>query len=138
LRHRDAELRRRHQRAAWRRIRDRSAGAGRAAQQPARRRTRRPHSSRDSHPMKLSRRAFGVVAAAASCLVLLGACSREQKDQRLVLGFRQIGAESEWRTANTESIKEAAATMNIDLRFADAQQKQENQIKALRSFIAQK
>ena len=50
----------------------------------------------------------------------------------------QIGAESEWRTANTESIKSAAATMNIDLRFADAQQKQENQIKAIRSFIAQK
>ena len=55
-----------------------------------------------------------------------------------MLGFSQIGAESEWRTANTESIKSAAATMNIDLRFADAQQKQENQIKALRSFIAQK
>ena len=88
--------------------------------------------------MKLSRREFGVVAAAASCLLLLGACSREQKDERIVLGFSQIGAESEWRTANTESIKEAAATMNIDLRFADAQQKQENQIKALRSFIAQK
>ena len=90
--------------------------------------------------MKLSRRAFGVVivAAAASCLALLGGCSRQPKDQRIVLGFSQIGAESEWRTANTESIKEAAATMNIDLRFADAQQKQENQIKALRSFIAQK
>ena len=55
-----------------------------------------------------------------------------------MLGFSQIGAESEWRTANTESIKSAAATMNIDLRFSDAQQKQENQIKALRSFIAQK
>ena len=55
-----------------------------------------------------------------------------------MLGFSQIGAESEWRTANTESIKAAATTSNIDLRFADAQQKQENQIKALRSFIAQK
>ena len=59
-------------------------------------------------------------------------------DERIVLGFSQIGAESEWRTANTESIKAAAITSNIDLRFADAQQKQENQIKALRSFIAQK
>jgi simple sugar transport system substrate-binding protein len=68
----------------------------------------------------------------------LASCSREPKDERIVLGFSQIGAESEWRTANTESIKSAAATMNIDLRFADAQQKQENQIKAIRTFIAQK
>ena len=51
-----------------------------------------------------------------------------------MLGFSQIGAESEWRTANTESIKAAAITSNIDLRFADAQQKQENQIKALRTL----
>jgi galactofuranose transport system substrate-binding protein len=70
--------------------------------------------------------------------LLLAGCAREQKDERIVLGFSQIGAESEWRTANTESIKAAAATSNIDLRFADAQQKQENQIKAIRSFIAQK
>jgi simple sugar transport system substrate-binding protein len=55
-----------------------------------------------------------------------------------VLGFSQIGAESEWRTANTESIKSSAAASGIDLKFADAQQKQENQIKAIRSFIAQK
>ncbi|HKW83822.1 MAG TPA: ABC transporter substrate-binding protein [Burkholderiaceae bacterium] len=66
------------------------------------------------------------------------ACSGGQQGQRIVLGFSQIGAESEWRTANTESIKSAAQTMDIDLRFSDAQQKQENQIKALRSFIAQK
>jgi galactofuranose transport system substrate-binding protein len=69
----------------------------------------------------------------------LAGCGRQQEaDQRIVLGFSQIGAESEWRTANTESIKSAAITSNIDLRFADAQQKQENQIKALRNFIAQK
>jgi simple sugar transport system substrate-binding protein len=85
--------------------------------------------------MKFSRRfalalSLGALAAAG--------CSREDKDDRIVLGFSQIGAESEWRTANTESIKSAAVTSNIDLRFADAQQKQENQIKALRSFIAQK
>jgi simple sugar transport system substrate-binding protein len=71
-------------------------------------------------------------------LALLAGCARKQQDERIVLGFSQIGAESEWRTANTESIKSAAATSNIDLRFSDAQQKQENQIKALRSFIAQK
>src|SRR5688500_1073746 len=88
--------------------------------------------------MKVSRRlATSLVSLALAGLTLAG-CSREPKDQRIVLGFSQIGAESEWRTANTESIKSAAATMNIDLRFADAQQKQENQIKALRTFIAQK
>jgi len=87
--------------------------------------------------MKHSRRVFGVLAASL-VLASIAGCGGGKKDDRIVLGFSQIGAESEWRTANTESIKSAAATMNIDLRFADAQQKQENQIKALRSFIAQK
>jgi galactofuranose transport system substrate-binding protein len=56
----------------------------------------------------------------------------------IVLGFSQIGAESEWRTANTLSVQSAATEAGITLRFSDAQQKQENQIKALRSFIAQR
>jgi galactofuranose transport system substrate-binding protein len=56
----------------------------------------------------------------------------------IVLGFSQIGAESEWRTANTTSVQSAAKDAGITLRFSDAQQKQENQIKALRSFIAQR
>lgn len=56
----------------------------------------------------------------------------------LVMGFSQVGAESEWRTANTASIKAAAKEAGITLKFADAQQKQENQVKAIRSFIAQK
>jgi ABC-type sugar transport system substrate-binding protein len=56
----------------------------------------------------------------------------------IVLGFSQVGAESGWRTANTNSIKEAAKTAGIDLKFDDAQQKQENQIKAIRNYIQQK
>lgn len=56
----------------------------------------------------------------------------------ITLGFSQVGAESEWRTANTASIKAAAKAAGITLKFADAQQKQENQVKAIRSFIAQK
>ena len=56
----------------------------------------------------------------------------------LVMGFSQVGAESEWRTANTNSVKDAAKKAGITLKFADAQQKQENQVKAIRSFIAQK
>ena len=58
--------------------------------------------------------------------------------KKIVLGFAQVGAESAWRTANTDSIKSAAKDAGIELKFSDAQQKQENQIKAIRSFIAQK
>ena len=56
---------------------------------------------------------------------------------KITIGFSQIGAESEWRTANTKSIQEAAAAdPDIELIFSDGQQKQQNQIAALRSFIA--
>jgi len=57
---------------------------------------------------------------------------------KLRVGFSQIGAESDWRRANTESIKSEAEKRGVELVFADAQQKQENQIKAIRSFIQQK
>ncbi|WP_437961253.1 ABC transporter substrate-binding protein [Sorangium sp. So ce119] len=70
-------------------------------------------------------------------LVLAGlGCSKEKG--KVTLGFSQIGAESEWRTANTKSIEETAKAEGIELKLSDAQQKQENQIKAIRSFIAQK
>ena len=86
--------------------------------------------------LKSRRTLLSVVAAG----VLLGAMSVPAfaADKKIVLGFAQIGAESEWRTANTQSIKEAAPAAGIDLKFSDAQQKQENQIKAIRSYIAQK
>ena len=58
--------------------------------------------------------------------------------KKLTVGFSQIGAESGWRTAETESIRSEAAKRGVTLRFSDAQQKQENQIKALRSFLAQR
>jgi galactofuranose transport system substrate-binding protein len=57
---------------------------------------------------------------------------------KLTLGFSQVGAESGWRTANTKSIQDSATSAGIDLKFSDAQGKQENQIKAIRSFIAQR
>ena len=57
--------------------------------------------------------------------------------EELVVGYSQIGAESEWRTGNTDSIKEAAESLGVELIFSDGQQKQENQIKAIRTFIAQ-
>ena len=57
--------------------------------------------------------------------------------EELVVGYSQIGAESEWRTGNTASIKEEAERLGVELIFSDGQQKQENQIKAIRTFIAQ-
>lgn len=81
---------------------------------------------------------FGLAWLLAA-VTLLAACSGGgEGDEGIVLGFSQIGAESEWRTANTASVKAAAQEAGIKLRFSDAQQKQENQIKALRSFIAQR
>ncbi len=56
----------------------------------------------------------------------------------LTLCYPQLGAESDWRTANTASIKETAEQLGIkQLIFSDAQQKQENQISAVRACIAQ-
>lgn len=54
-----------------------------------------------------------------------------------VIGFSQIGSESGWRAAETSVTRAEAERLGVDLKFADAQQKQENQIKALRGFIAQ-
>jgi len=55
----------------------------------------------------------------------------------LKVGFAQTGDEGAWRTANTESMKSEAAKRGINLKFADCQEKQENQIRAIRSFITQ-
>lgn len=56
----------------------------------------------------------------------------------IVLGFAQVGSESEWRIANTKSIKMAAVKAGIDLVFEDGKQRQENEIAAIRSFIRRK
>ena len=84
--------------------------------------------------MTVQRRTF--IAAAA--LALAGASFPAFAAKPLVIGFSQVGAESEWRTANTVSVKDAAKKAGVNLKFADAQQRQENQVKAIRSFIAQK
>ena len=86
----------------------------------------------------------------AACAITLGtisltACGSSGSDDSggggddsITMGFAQVGAESGWRTANTKYIQETAETDGIDLKFSDAQQKQENQIKAIRSYIQQK
>lgn len=58
------------------------------------------------------------------------------EDDGIIVGFSQIGAESAWRTCNTRSIQSAATQRGVQLIYHNAEQKQENQIKALRSFIA--
>jgi galactofuranose transport system substrate-binding protein len=65
------------------------------------------------------------------------AAGAEKTFEDLTVGYAQIGAESEWRTANTASIKEEAEKLGVTLKFSDAQQKQENQIAAMRSYIAE-
>jgi galactofuranose transport system substrate-binding protein len=77
-----------------------------------------------------------VPSASESAVASLGVKQKTYQD--LVVGFAQIGAESEWRTANTRSIQGTASELGVELKFSDGQQQQENQIKAIRSFIAQR
>jgi len=83
--------------------------------------------------------AIGVLATSlAACGNSDTGTNTPAANKQLVLGFAQVGAESGWRTANTQSIKDSAAAAGIKLQFDDAQGKQENQIKAIRSYIQQK
>ncbi|ANT61994.1 sugar ABC transporter substrate-binding protein [Salipiger sp. CCB-MM3] len=70
----------------------------------------------------------------ASAAILVPAVALAEGE---TVGFSQIGSESGWRAAETTVTKQQADERGITLKFADAQQKQENQIKALRSFVAQ-
>jgi len=76
-------------------------------------------------------------SALASATILAACMFTPAMAADTVVGFSQIGSESGWRAAETTLTKQEAQKRKIDLKFADAQQKQENQIKAIRSFIAQ-
>lgn len=79
-----------------------------------------------------------LVVALAFGLLFTGCSKKVEDDGLITIGFSQVGAESDWRTANTESIKSTFTEENgYKLIFDDAQQKQENQIKAIRNFIQQ-
>lgn len=86
-----------------------------------------------------------LLVIAVCLLAMLGGCAGHKqpaaevsKENLIVVGFSQVGAESEWRVANTESIKEALSTKNgYELIYNDARQEQENQIRAIRNFIQQ-
>lgn len=88
-------------------------------------------------------RRMSAVAVGTVLVGSLAACggsgsSDASDDGSYTMGFAQVGAESGWRTANTKSIKDTAKQEGVTLKFSDAQQKQENQIKAIRSYIQQK
>ncbi|MFF7068032.1 ABC transporter substrate-binding protein [Streptomyces pseudovenezuelae] len=94
----------------------------------------------------LSRRNFLTAAVGVAAATGLAACAKEDDgssgsgsggSKALVLGFSQVGSESGWRSANTDSVKAAAKEAGYTLKFSDAQQKQENQISAIRSYITQ-
>ena len=62
-----------------------------------------------------------------------------EEEDRIVVGMSQLGSESGWRTANTESVQNVFTQQNgYFLIFHNARQRQENQIKAIRSFISQR
>ena len=85
------------------------------------------------------------LAAAGAMLVALAGCASgggaaaegPKPLDELVVGFSQVGSESGLRTANTKDIQASFEEAGIELKFSDAQQKQENQIKAIRSYIQQ-
>jgi ABC-type sugar transport system substrate-binding protein len=96
-----------------------------------------------------------IAALSVTAMLALGACSSEPAgsgsdgggdsteaaeggDDVISIGFSQVGAESGWRAANTKSIQDTLTEENgFELSFSDAQQKQENQIQAIRSYITQ-
>ena len=96
----------------------------------------------------LDRRSFLALSAATAAAGGLAACAKKSDTASssssgssggtITLGFSQVGSESGWRAANTQSVKDAAKAAGINLKFSDAQQKQENQISAIRNYIAQK
>jgi ABC-type sugar transport system substrate-binding protein len=106
---------------------------------------RRVNGARSGTTRKHAARVAGIAAVAALAVTLSG-CAGGGGDQAasgpkdagdIVVGFAQVGAESGWRTANTKDIQRAFKDAGIELKFSDAQQKQENQIKAIRSYITQ-
>ncbi|MBR4732952.1 MAG: ABC transporter substrate-binding protein [Lachnospiraceae bacterium] len=74
-------------------------------------------------------------------IIMTGGCTKpaeQPMEPKLLLGFSQIGAESAWRIGNTRDIEEQAEKYVVSLMLENANQKQENQIAAIRRFIAYK
>ena len=88
--------------------------------------------------MKIRRIMLTVLAIA--CGAMLAACGAkpapEEEAKAVVVGFSQLGSESAWRIGNTASMEAAAREYGYGLMMENANQKQEKQISAIRSFIA--
>ncbi|MCR4939012.1 MAG: ABC transporter substrate-binding protein [Treponemataceae bacterium] len=78
---------------------------------------------------------LGLIFVASGCKKKTAKQEEPSYTRNIIVGFSQIGAESAWRTCNTQSIQTAASEAGIQLIYSNAEQKQENQIKAIRSFI---
>lgn len=85
------------------------------------------------------RKGFALLLVLVLLLGLTGCAGKqetEKEDSSIVVGFSQLGAESSWRIANTASMEQAALDAGYGLMMENANQKQEKQIDAIRSFIA--
>ena len=86
------------------------------------------------------RRAFWILLPMLVLALLPAACRKQavQEDRLIRVGFSQVGAESDWRKANTASMLSALSEENgFDLLYDNAKQRQENQLLAIRHFIQQ-
>ena len=78
------------------------------------------------------------LAFGSACGARTSAPGDSPNEELIVIGMSQVGAESDWRVANSESMKAVFSEENgYHLLFNDARQKQENQITAIRRFIQQ-
>ncbi len=94
-----------------------------------------------NHKKGLLKRYICMAVGFVLSLSLFAGCtkgSNQESETSLILGFSQIGSESAWRIGNTKDIEEQAEKYGINLMFENANQKQENQIAAIRRFIAYK
>lgn len=85
----------------------------------------------------LYKRVFTLFLLSALCLLTACAAPKQEPEESVVIvGFAQLGSESGWRVGNTKDIMAAAEAAGVQLMFKNADQRQENQISAIRSFIA--
>ena len=85
------------------------------------------------------RKGIALLTALALLLCLTGCAGKQEQtpdSASIVVGFSQLGSESSWRIANTASMEQAAKEAGYSLMMENANQKQEKQIDAIRSFIA--
>ena len=98
----------------------------------------------------MKKQSLAIVIIAMLCILVISSMSSFTSENEpvhteastsgecIVVGFSQLGAESDWRSAHTESIQSTFTVENgYKLLLEDGQQKQANQITAIRTFIQQ-